>query len=349
MDIANVKETFYKRYAVSGNYLHYTFNGLHCTLMGYAAFVGAPFLSCPLSMGIGMFARKLGGSTVKIQGADSDRHFIYNYSTPSVLFKGKEKKIASLLTEIRKHGAGGAEILYKSSVPDFIPQDMEFNLTLTQSVFKTAGIEKTPLETASVAAHDAHIAPYSAAAYAKNGYCTFFNNDTPNHFPLPMTGYKVISVYCRGRDKNRSDRIYAALEKIRKKDKSVLSVADLAPIHTAALRDKTAAGYIRHLAEENIRINAALRGLKKCDIKALFRAMNASQSSMEKYWRLKKEYAFLAKCARNTEGVMAVRCNESGAVIIAENDTVDYVVNMIKLDFEKNAGYSPVFCVSETI
>lgn len=349
MNMADIKETFYKRYNSSGNFLHYTFNGLHCTLMGYAALQGAPFLSCRLSMGVGMFARKLGGDMVKIQGADSDRHFSYIYGTPSGLFTDKERKIAELLTELKKYGTGGAEILYKSSVPDFVPQDIEFNLTLAQSLLKTADIEKNPLEIASAAAYNAHIAPYSAAAYAKSGYCTLMSCDTAKSCPLPMTGYKIVSVYCRGKDRNRLDRIYDALDTIRKKFPSVSTLTDITPIHVSAVKNKTAAGYMRHIADENMRICAAVIGLKKCNIKSLFRAMNASQRSMERYWRLRGEFAFLAECARNTEGVMAVRCAESGAIFIAENDNLDYTVNMIKRDFEKNAGYSPVFCVSDTI
>lgn len=349
MDIANVKDTFYKRFSTFGEFLYYTFNGLHCTLMGYTTLQGAPFLSCPLSMGVGMFARRLGGNTVKIQGADSDRHFSYIYDTPPQLFKGKERKIAALLTELRKHGTGGVEILYKSSIPDFIPQYMEFDLTLTQSLFKTADIEKTPLEAAAITAYNTHMAPYSAAAYAKSGYCTLVDSYIPHTLPLPMTGYKVVSVYCKGKDRSRSDRIYDAVDMIKREHPSVSAISEITPFHVSAVKDKIAKGYIRHIADENMRIKAAARGLGKCDIKALFRAMNGSQRSMERYWRLRSEFAFLAECARNTEGVMAVRCNESGAIIIAENDNIDYAIDMIKYEFEKSAGYSPVFCVSETV
>lgn len=353
MNASEIKETFYKRYDTSDKFLHYTFTGMLCTFLGHESIQGAPFLSCPLSMGVAMLARRLGGGIIKIQDAASDKQFSYTIGAPTGLFKGRDKETASLLSELGSFTDGGAEILYKSDIPQFLPQNSEFNLSLVKSLIKTSGKQFSPMQEAFLAANGEHISGYLPLAYAKSGYCTLISDDMPKSYPLPLTGYKIITAYVKTKDRSRADRIYDALDAVRSLFPEVQSAADLTLAHAyraqQSLKNKTSVDYIHHLAGENMRISAAVRGLRRCDIRSLFRAMNASETSMEKHWHLRAPQIFFARIARATEGISAVRCGEKEIVMIAEGDKVDYAVQMIKNDFEYNLGYKPVFCVSDAV
>ena len=58
-----------------------------------------------------------------------------------------------------------------------------------------------------------------------------------------------------------------------------------------------------HLSTENTRINTVSVALKRCDIKTLFREINNSEQSMERFWDIGTEHKFLANTARNTDGI----------------------------------------------
>ena len=351
MNNTETKEIFYERYGGADDFLHYTFCGALCTLLGHTDILGAPFLSCSLSMGVGMFSRALGGNVTSLQSAVSDRHFSYTRGNPTAQFKGSEKQTAQLISEVGKYTKTGAQILYNSSIPSALPQKKEFRFALTSALLSAGGRNMPPLETAYIASGGEHIAPFTAMSYSRSGYCTLITDEGVTNYPLPMTGYKVVYAYCREKDNRIVDRVYDALDVLRKHC-GELSVHSLNPAHAllaGRVLSKSGARYIQHLAGENSRIKAAVRGLEGCDIKALFHAMNASQHSMEKLWNIRRSHAFLARLAKNADGVAAVRCTHGGAVIIAESDKVDHMVRMIKSEFEYNMGYKPVFCITDTI
>ena len=103
-----------------------------------------------------------------------------------------------------------------------------------------------------------------------------------------------------------------------------------------------------HLSTENTGINTVSAALKRCDIKTLFREINNSEQSMERFWDIGTEHKFLANTARNTDGIAAARCQDKGIWAIVEEDKVDYAINVIKSDFENIIGYKPTFCVCDT-
>lgn len=349
MDLSEIKEKYYIRYGESNNYLHYLYTGALCNLLGHAEISHAPSLTCTLSMGITMLARSLSGNAVKVQDVNSDKKLTYVPPSPPAMFKGRERDTAEIILRLLDGKKRGAEILFSSSMPDFLPQDNEYFLTLVKSLARVWDMEVSPFDMALHASRGEINAQLLAAANAKSGYCTFLNEGIAQNYPLPLTGYKIVTVFPAERPSARAVKIQAAYEKIRGKYPPVSSVYDITPGHAACLKSKTVRDYMLHLAGENLRIKRVLGALKRCDNKALFDEMNASQSSMERYWQLRAEHKYLAECAKGLDGVKAVRCTNLGTVMIVETDYVDYAAGMVRREFERVRGYKPTFCVSDAV
>ena len=164
-----------------------------------------------------MFARRLDGSMIKIQSTNSDRHFTYTPNMPPALLGGREREIAELIASLQGYGISGAQILYCSTLPAFIPNKTEFDTALTLSLMKVSGKDDT-------AATD--------MPYPKSGYCILTSGGRVRNYPLPLTGYKIITAYCplKGKPSNRPENPY-------------------------------------HLAGERARIERSIHALDRCDIK----------------------------------------------------------------------------------
>lgn len=346
MNRNDIKETFYKRYSASDSYLHFTFAGILCELLGCGDINGAPFLSCRLSMGIKMLARRLGGNIITVQDTASDSKFTYTAANPQELYSGRNRGIAEIA---RKFNGQGAEILYQSTMPDFINSDAEFYTALTQSLIKTNGIYADRLYAAEIAARNEYLPLYSALSCSKSGCAVFISELAPKNYPLNLSGYKIISAYCTEKDIDRNNKIQRAFRQITDKFPDVRSLSEVRREHIPAVTDRNAAGYIFHLAGENERIASAFGSLSARDIRGLFTEMNISEKSMERFWSLGDEHIFLAKCAQKTDGVAAVRCNKYGITAVTRDDMIDYAVNMICEEFENNIGYQPTFCISDVL
>ena len=353
MTLSELKEDFYKRYLPSSNYLHYTANGMLCPLLGYPETEDAPSVSCALSMGVRMFARALGGEVIKVQNNASDKYLIYNFSDNIAPRRGIDAETIRLIRALGAENLTGAEILYECTIPEFLPRREVFSLTLVQSLMKVSDIEADIAKTAATASLGNNTGAYLALAASRGGYCTFVSSGVPKNYPLPLTGYKIVSAHCIEKDIDRSTRIKYAFGVIRRMYPHITSIAEVTEDMLISakdmIKDKTAARYMYHLVKENSRIEKALAALKKCNVKTLFEEINKSQRSMEKYWNVGKEHAFLARCARGIQGVAAVRCWENGIIAITAEDKIDYAIGMICDGFEENIGYQPTFCISQTM
>lgn len=352
MDFPILKEDFHNRFLQSGSFLHFTSYGLLCTLLGHIDIESAPSINFSLSMRIQMLARKNASNSIKLQNSATNKNLSYTLGTPSKLFNDSARFAVDLINSMNNYNIKGADILYDSSIPKFLPQKETFSVTFIKSLMKTNGIETDDIETAAMCSLHSDITPYLALLSTKNGYCTLMNKGKPKNMPLPLSGYKILTAHCTEKKKDRSKHIKTAMTAIRKQFPHIGSIADVTPeILTASMpniKSKTASRYMYHLVNENARIHNVSTSLKRCDIKTLFREMKNSQKSMERFWEPTGEHLFLAHSAENLDGVSAVRFWENGTIMIVEEDKVDYVINMVKSDFEQNIGYQPTFCVCET-
>lgn len=351
MNLPELKKDFYQRFNQSDDFLHFTANGLLCTLLGHTEIEDAPSLTFTLSMRVQMFARKIGGNLVNIEDSASDKCLSYHFGTPPKLFRGREKFIAELIESLNRYNLNGAEILCDCSIPEFLPKKEVFAVTLAQSLFKVSGVECDMLDIAASCSSGSDVTPLIGILSARKGYCTLISSGRPKNFPLPLSGYKILSAHCTEKRRDRSKYIKPAFEKICRLYPHVMSVSDITPEifngAKSAIKDKTALRYIYHLTTENIRIKSAADALKKCSIKNLFTEMKNSQKSMERFWDIGSEHRFLAHCCKNVDGIAAVRLWDNGIAAIVEEDKIDYAISVIRHEFENNIGYQPTLCVSE--
>ena len=322
MNFLTLKEDFYKRYETSSKFLHYTSYGALCTLLGHTDIPTAPSLCCTLSMRVEMFARKSCGNYVKIENTTTDKCLQYPFGTSTDLFKGKTKFFAELIHALENSGLKGAEILYNNTIPNFISSKHAFSAALIKSLMQVSDIELTPLETAAICALNDDLTPYLAVLFSKKGYCTLMNSGEPKNLPLPLSGYKILTAHCTEPLSDHSKNIKYAMSKIRRLYPHVNSISDLTPeiLSTAksSFKNSKAAKYMYHLSTENTRINTVSAALKRCDIKTLFREINNSEQSMERFWDIGTEHKFLANTARNTDGIAAARCQDKVIWAIVE-------------------------------
>lgn len=353
MNLTELKQDFYKRFNASDNFLHFTSNGIFCTLLGCTETEYTPALGCTLSMGVKMFSRRLDGRLISLQENKSNKSFSYIFGSSSENLHGDGREYVSLFRRLEPLGLSGTQVLFEYSVPEFLPRREIFFLTLVQALEKSSDIELEPLNTAALASLDGKLNIYLGILYSKKGYCTLVSSGTPKNFPLPLTGYKILSVHCTQRQRTRSKQINYAFEHVRRLFPHITSIADITPemltMTAPNIKSRQALRYMCHLADENTRIKTAYEALKHCNSNELFRQMKLSQASMERYWDLDNEHIFLANCCKPLEGVKAVRAWENGIAVIADENMIDHIINIVRHEFENNIGYQPSFCVSDII
>lgn len=351
MNFADLKASFYKRYSRSENFLYFAANGFLCTLLGHSNMSITPSLTCTLSMRVKMFARRIDGNIVSIEDTSGRKLFSYTLNTPPELFRGKERTLANHLRELSKQGIRGAQVLYDSSIPNFLPFDKPFAVTLTDLLMTINHKETDMYSVAELSACGHDITPYLCITAYNSGYCTLISTGRPKNLPLPVTGYKILSAHCLKKEKDRTTEIKYGFRKICSKYPHIMSAAEITPDmleNTAGeIKDKTALKYMRHLTGENIRIQKAAKALERCDVKGLFEEMNNSERSLELYWNIDKDKLYLVRLCQNLDGVHAVRIWENGIAAFVENDMVDYAANMVVKGFENHAGYKPSVCISD--
>ena len=351
MKLTELKQDFYKRFEQSDNFLHFTSTGLLCTLLGHSDIEHAPSLTCSLSMRVQMFTRRLGGNCIDIQDVTKSEGLSYRFGTPTDILHSNNRNTAEIIRRFEDYGLSGAQILYERTVPDFLPCEEEFSVCIVRSLLKITDKEADTLKIASLASGNRKSDNYIAIASSRQGYCTHISKGEPKMLPLPLSGYKIISVHCKEKQKDRSSTVKYAFDNISRLYPHISSIADITPEMFVAskndIKDKTALRYMYHLINENARLGTADWALKRCDIKTLFNEMNTSQKSLERFWNLSEEQTYLAHCAKNIDGVRAVRSWQNGIIVIAENEYIDHIIEIIKNNFESNIGYPPYFCVSD--
>lgn len=351
MNKTEIKSDFYQRYSASDNFLHFTANGLLCTLLGHIDIEGAPSLNCGLSMRVQMFACRLGGRIINLQNTQSDKCLSYNFGTNPALFPSDRIADIELLGMLEKQNIEGMNILYDSTIPPFLSDRVTFNTTLTESALKVSGIEKDKLSIAALSSCGRNTAPFLGTLYSEKGYCTLLSNSIPKNYPLPLSGYKILSAHCTEKEVSHTKAVKSAFASIHKLYPNIMTVSDITPemfnSAKSTIKDKKSIRYIYHLINENQRIQTAIAALSRCNIKVLFHEMNNSEESMERFYDIGSEHKFLARCARRLEGSEAVRCWENGIIVIARDENIDHISGMIATEFESNIGYKPTFCVSD--
>lgn len=141
--------------------------------------------------------------------------------------------------------------------------------------------------------------------YGDGGWCAVKSDGKLSSVPFPVSGYNVIVIRTRKR------RIKA--------DEEITEVF--------------------HRSERE-RINAVCEGLRNCGLEAFFRALNESQTSIEKMLNPSKELMAAVESARNGEGVCAVRICDLGVVAFVRRSDTDTAVHSIINECKSRLGYA---------
>lgn len=342
MNLVDLKEDFYKRFNASDSFLCYSRAGLLCPLLGDISIEHSPSLSCSLSMKVQVYGRRLNGEMIKLQSTKNNLCVIFRYGgrLPS-----QHTELFDMLEKMHGYGAGGAELFFDSSIPDFFGYERELKAAVFNIMQKIYDI------TVPVSVCGDYTAPYSALLGARKGYCV--SEPDNNRLPLPLMGYKLLIVQTDKADKTpRAKYVDKAYERLKRIYPHISSLADITPekleYSRNVIRDKTALNYVRHLVDEQERIKSAAEGLEKCSTDTLAMQINQSEQSIEKLWNPEKQHVFLARRALRTDGVLCARIWKNGIIAVVRDETLDRVSDIIIHDFENAAGYKPYLCIAET-
>lgn len=342
LNLTDLKQDFYKRFSVSESFLSYSRTGLLCPLLGYDSFKRAPALTCSLSMKVQVYGRRLEGNMIKLQSTKNNLCIVFGYGgrKPS-----QHTELFEMLDMLHCYGAGGAELFFDSTIPSFFEYERELKAAVFRLMCNIYNLD------VPVSVCGDYKPLYSALLKSRKGYCISIPGGA--QLPLPLTGFKILIVQTQKSDKTpRAKYIAKAYERIKRIYPHIHSFADISPDRLeyvrSAIRDKTALNYVRHIIDENGRIQSSAEGLKKCSPDALAAQMNLSEESIEKLWSPEKAYVFLARLAMSSDGVICARVWKNGIVSIVKEDGVDEAANRITRDFEIYAGEKPYICITDS-
>lgn len=348
MNRTELQKDFYKRFSVSSNNLVFSKSGLLCTLLGHSEIKQSEFISCTLSMCVQAAGRRLDSSSIKLENTQSG---IYTIIHLNDCFSGK-KTLYDIMRLFNYPRPFGAEILYDITIPQCFSHHASMRVTILNTLLKLARTENTEMQKAIICAGDRNPAPYAAILSAKKGWCTLVKDAQTKSLPFPLTGYKLLSVQTNARhDKDRTAAVEKSFNILHRIYPHVSNMNDLTfdMLDYAKSSLKAAnVGYMRHIISENDRIAAAKSSLKACRINEFAEIMNSSQRSIERLWGCSEEELFLVNTILETNACLCARQWKNGIISIIEEDSIDYIINILRRTFSANFGYDPVFCVSST-
>ncbi len=333
MNNVELQLDFYRRFNDAASYLSISKSGLVLPLLGLPSLNGTKSLMCELSMGITAAARKLDCGMLKIENTAHNTCTLYSLCNNS--------RIMNLFS----HTAfNGAEILYHSD----LPSDFNCVPSLKSAVLKVLyAINRTPLpypqKAAQLCSGGDKTALYTALFASKPKWCTLVTPDGVTSLPFPMSGLLFIVAHGKKRrqplNKKVIEREFANL---RRTHPHIYNYAQINP----SVVCNTDFKYLKLIAEENERIDNAVKILRPCRIERFCEIVNESQRSVGHYLNLTDEQIALAKYLHNAEGCMCARAFDRSVYAIVEAELADYVIKKTKDKFEDRFGYSPHFCVA---
>ncbi len=346
MNLTELKTDFYRRYSESASYLCFFRSGLLCSLLGDVDIPKSRSLNCSLSMCVQVCGRAVGGDIIKLEDSDSNNCRSHHLLSP---FPAKNRTLQAI-SRLAPMGISGAELLACSSIPDFFDSEREYRAAVVGAVLKINDMECENLP--ELCAGGENPSAYASLFANKKGWCTDTSGVTAERVPLPLTGFKLLSVQGRKKARSRSAEAAALLESVRAVYPHITSFSEVTREQVEVLRrfikDKVQFMRLMHIVDENDRIDAAVEGLKRYGTDALFKVINASQQSLKRLWGLNREQLFMADKIMEYTGVKCARAWKNGIIAVVEEDRADRVIRALQFDYENKMGYTPFFCIADT-
>ena len=336
MNMVELQLDFYRRCSDAAAKLHMSRCGTLCTLLGLPEIAGAASVTCSLSMGVTVLARRLDSGYLKIESTASDICKMFSLSDA---FKGSNKPEREINLFMDKTGFNGAEILYDSDAPESIDIELSLRTAVLKVLINLIHADTLSAEdTAFLCCGGKNVQLYQALISAKKGWCCYMDKSSVQHYPLPMTG--LIFLLIKGRSKPHYPKaalLNKELDRLKKLHPSIYTHSD---IKTDDIKNGRFS-YLPFIAEENERINHALDVLRNCNIDGFAGIVNESSRSFIEYLNPSDEQSFSARILPNIEGCICARPFNDMVYAIAEEKMADYVSEKIKAKFEDRFGYEP--------
>ncbi len=141
--------------------------------------------------------------------------------------------------------------------------------------------------------------------YGDGGWCAVKTGGRFERVPLPMGGYNVVMIRTRKRKIKADNEIMEVFQR-----------------------------------NEKERIGEVCEGLRKCGLEAFFKAINESQTSIERMLNPSAELMSAVESARNGEGVCAVKICDLGVIAFVKRSNTDAAVHSIINECKARLGYS---------
>lgn len=341
MDIETMKQDFYKRFEESGRFLKEEHCGLLCTLLGFPHVKGALSLTYPLSVGVTGLCRKSNSDTLQMENTASDIVYTQRIrNTEGVL--PKETRLS------------GGEILLNNSIPPYFNSVAEVTCCTVKCVLSLNDLNQynKTAAAASCCGKD-NIKPYLALLNARPGYCVQSDRLKTEMLPLPLAGFKLISMQLDKSGDHTDDyrELDTEIDRIKKYYPHITAISELSLHDLEAIRgkikNKTVYNRLSMILHDNARVKAVAEPLKRCRTSELFNLMNQSAKDFLRLWGLEPQEVLLLQCALELEGVRAVRFWNKGVIAVAYEERVDYILSSVENAFRNTGQYEIKFCISK--
>ena len=341
MDIAAMKQDFYKRFEESGSYLKQEKCGLLCTLLGFPDIEGALSLTYPLSVGVTGLCRPSASDKLQLENTDSD-----------TVYTQRIKNTGGLLppdTHI-----SGEQILLDNSIPRYFDSTAETACCTVKCIMSINGFSRYDKTAAAASCcGKSNIKPYLALLNARPGYCIRSDRLKTESLPLPLAGFKLIAIQMDKHGDHSADykEIESEFEKVKSLYPHITAISELTQpeLETAKHKLKSKSSYSRlsMILRDNERIRSVAEPLRRCRTSELFNQMNQSAKDFLQLWGLEQQEAMLLRSVLEMEGVRAARFWNKGVIAVVYEERVDYILSSVENAFKRTGKYEIKFCISK--
>lgn len=341
MDIISMKQDFYKRFNESDSYLHQESCGLLCTLLGFPNIKGAMSLTYPLSVGVTGLCRSSASDKLELENTQSDEVYTQRIR-PSTGILPKDTRIF------------GGQILLDNAIPEYFDSTAEVKccaLKCVLSLNNLSDYDKTAA--AASCCGNENIKPYLALLNARPGYCIKSDRLKTEALPLPLAGFKLISIQLDKQSSHEDDipELENEIDRLRTYYPHMVAISDLSVHDLEALKQhiksKSVYNRLMMIIHDNERIKNVTPTLKSCRTSELFNMMNMSAKDFLRLWGLEKQEAMLLRSVMEMEGVRAARFWNKGVIAVAYEERIDYILSTVENEFKKKGEYEIKFCISK--
>lgn len=350
MNSTELKAHFYKRFfGVSGK-LVFERAGYPVSLLGYAMSDYTDCIGAGLSMGVSVMARSTGARDITITSTSTD--LCKKYPVKS---KNAKDRISVFLNRAAGYKLKGGEMLADNGILAAYNSDISYSAAVASAAFKISGIASpSVVKLTELLAGENEKNAYLILFGSEKGYCARTRGYGAVKLPLPMTGYKFILASPNRRTlPMTSDSIKRAYRKIREIYPHISSFSELTEemlLYAAPkINSKETERLVRHLIEENLRINEAEAALSGCRIKKLAEIMSGSFYSQKRILPYDNSCVFLCDLMLKTDGIIGARICDGGVIAIADTEACSWAAKMIKTSFEREFSKAPLICVADGI